>query len=178
MFPSSLPSQPAVRLAVLVHDGFTGANVPPGGLLPPANRRTCLPGSGGWWRGAVTPIARAAPAAPGCLTNRPEPGPVAGGSQIFVPGRGARGLPEALAGNEPPSAGLDVAGQGAASHLVIQEVTGQAGQAGGLIDAVRQPFGRWIWSWRAGHPPAGIWWFRVAAVTWVVCDPPAIMHWG
>ena len=72
--------------------------------------------------------------------------PVADGSQIFVPGRGARGRPEALAGNEPPSADFVAAGQGAASHLVIQEVTGQAGQAGGRIDAVRQPFGRWIWS--------------------------------
>jgi len=94
-----------------------------------------------------------------------------------VPGRGARGQPEAPAGNEPPSAGLDAAGQGAASHLVIQEVTGQAGQAGGLIDAVRQPFGRWIWSWRARHPPAGIWWFRSRRRRgW--CNPPAIMHCG
>ena len=52
--------------------------------------------------GAVTPIARAAPA---CLTNRPEPGLDGGRSQIFGPGRGA-GLPEVLAGNEQLSAGL------------------------------------------------------------------------
>ena len=73
---------------------------------------------------------------------------------------------------------FDGAGHVAASHLVIQPVTGQAGHAGGLIDAVRQPFGRWIWSWLARHPPAGIWWFRVTAGTWVACDPPAIMHFG
>jgi hypothetical protein len=55
------------------------------------------------------------------------------------------------ASDEPPPAGFD-AGQGAAPHLVLPQAAGHAGQAGGLIGAVRQPFGRWIWSWRAPSP--------------------------
>jgi len=45
-----------------------------------------------------------------------------------------------LSGDEPASADLHV-GQVPAPHLVIQQVTRQAGQAGGLIDRVSQPFG-------------------------------------
>ena len=45
-----------------------------------------------------------------------------------------------LAGDEPPPADLDV-GQVAAAHLVIEQVAGQPGQPGGLIDGVGQPFG-------------------------------------
>ena len=43
-----------------------------------------------------------------------------------------------LAGYEPPPADLD-GGQVAAAHLVVEQVAGQAGQAGGLIDGVGQP---------------------------------------
>ena len=43
-----------------------------------------------------------------------------------------------LAGDQAAPADLDV-GQVAAAHLVVEQVAGQAGQAGGLIDGVGQP---------------------------------------
>ena len=46
-----------------------------------------------------------------------------------------------LAGDQAPPADLDV-GQVAAAHLVVEQVAGQAGQAGGLIDGVGQPAAR------------------------------------
>jgi hypothetical protein len=42
------------------------------------------------------------------------------------------------AGDEPPTADLDV-GQVAGAHLVVQQVAGQAGQRGCLIDGLGQP---------------------------------------
>jgi len=45
-----------------------------------------------------------------------------------------------MAGDEPASADFDV-GQFAAAHLVVQQVAGQAGQAGGFVDGVGQPLG-------------------------------------
>ena len=58
-------------------------------------------------------------------------------------------LLEVLAGDEPASADFD-GGEVAAAHLVIEQVAGQAGQAGGFVDGVGQPFGGWVWSWLAG----------------------------
>jgi hypothetical protein len=52
-----------------------------------------------------------------------------------------------VAGDEPASANFDV-GQVAAAHLVVQQVAGQASQAGGFVDGVGQPVG-WLWSWLA-----------------------------
>ena len=54
-------------------------------------------------------------------------------------------------------------------HLVIQQVPGQPGQAGGLVDGVRQPFGRQIRCWLARHAAAGIWWLRGTAGTRAGC---------
>jgi hypothetical protein len=42
------------------------------------------------------------------------------------------------AGNASASADFDV-GQVAAAHLVVQQVAGQASQAGGFIDGISQP---------------------------------------
>jgi hypothetical protein len=73
-----------------------------------------------------------------------------------------------LAGDEPTPADLDVA-QVAAPHLVIEQVAGQPGQAGGFVDGLGQPFGRWIGCWLAWNVAAGICWFQFAAGTRVVC---------
>jgi hypothetical protein len=58
---------------------------------------------------------------------------------------GSRGdgeeLLEVLAGDQAPSADLEEL-EVPLPHLVIQQVAGQAGQAGGLVDGVRQPLGR------------------------------------
>jgi hypothetical protein len=48
-----------------------------------------------------------------------------------------------LPGDEPPPAYFHE-GQIPASHLVIQKIAGQPGQASRLIDRVSQPFGRQI----------------------------------
>ena len=56
----------------------------------------------------------------------------------------AEELLQVLAGDEPPPADLDV-GQIAAAHLVIEQVSEQSGQSGGLIDGISQPFaGAWF----------------------------------
>jgi hypothetical protein len=62
------------------------------------------------------------------------------------------------AGDEPASAGL-VAGQVAAANLVIQQVAGESGQAGGLARGTGQPPGGRVR--RAG---------RVKAVELARCD--------
>jgi hypothetical protein len=49
-------------------------------------------------------------------------------------------LLEMVAGDEPASADFD-GGQVTAAHLVVQQVAGQAGQAGGFVDGVGQPVG-------------------------------------
>ena len=49
-----------------------------------------------------------------------------------------------LAGDQPTPADLDV-GQVAAAHLVIEQVAGQPGLAGGLIDGVGESFAE-AWS--------------------------------
>src|SRR5438552_8498400 len=50
----------------------------------------------------------------------------------------AEELLQMLTGDQAASADLDV-GQVAAAHLVVEQVAGQAGQPGGLIDGVGQP---------------------------------------
>ena len=62
-----------------------------------------------------------------------------------------------LAGDEPPPADLDV-GQVAAAHLVIEQVAGQPGQPGGLIDGIGQPLGgAWsgLYGLRSGRASTG-----------------------
>ena len=73
-----------------------------------------------------------------------------------------------LAGDEAASADFDV-GQVAAAHLVVQQVAGQAGQAGGFVDGVGQPFGRLGPVLVARGPAAGICGVVVVAVTRVAC---------
>jgi hypothetical protein len=73
-----------------------------------------------------------------------------------------------LAGDEPPPADLDVR-QVAAAHLVIEQVAGQPGQAGGFVDRVRQSFIGWIRCRLAWHAAAGIWPFRGTFGTQVRC---------
>ena len=46
-----------------------------------------------------------------------------------------------LAGDQLTPADFDV-GQVAAAHLVVEQVAGQSGQAGGLVDGVGQPAAR------------------------------------
>jgi len=53
-------------------------------------------------------------------------------------------LLQVAAGDESASADLD-AGQVAAANLVIQQVAGQAGQAGGLVGGAGQPPGGRVW---------------------------------
>ena len=60
------------------------------------------------------------------------------GHRVAGLGGDAEELLQVLEGDQPPPADLDV-GQVAAAHLVVQQVAGQAGQAGGLIDGVGQP---------------------------------------
>ena len=56
------------------------------------------------------------------------------------PGGDAEELLEVLAGDQAAPADLEVV-QVAAAHLVVQQVAGQAGQPGGLVDGVGQPLG-------------------------------------
>jgi hypothetical protein len=55
----------------------------------------------------------------------------------------AEELLQVMAGDESASADFDV-GQVAATHLVVKQVAGQAGQSGGFIDGVGQSSG-WLW---------------------------------
>lgn len=57
-------------------------------------------------------------------------------------------LLQVMVGNEAASTEFDL-GQVAAAHLVVQQVAGEAGQAGGFVDGVGRPAGDRIW-------PAGI----------------------
>ena len=58
-------------------------------------------------------------------------------------------LPQVLTGDQAPPADLDV-GQVAAAHLVVEQVAGQAGQAGSLTDGVGQPPAVRVLAGRAG----------------------------
>ena len=69
--------------------------------------------------------------------------------RMCLSGCNTQELLKVLAGDEPPSADLHV-GQVPAPHLVIQQVPGQAGQAGRLGDGVGQPFGGQVWFFLAG----------------------------
>jgi hypothetical protein len=56
-------------------------------------------------------------------------------------GANAEELLEVLAGDQAPSADLDVV-EVPASHLVIKQVSGKPSQAGSLADGIGQPLGR------------------------------------
>ena len=79
----------------------------------------------------------------GCCCTRPGGGAglrsgLGVGHRVAVLGGDAEELLQVLAGDQASPANLDV-GQVAAAHLVVEQVTGQAGQAGGLVDGVGQP---------------------------------------
>jgi hypothetical protein len=88
------------------------------------------------------------------------------GVRIWLRRGVAEELLQVMAGDEPASANLDV-GQVTTAHLVVEQVAGQAGQAGGFVDGVGQPCG-WVWfwlavfeSWRtAGSARAGLTYYR------------------
>ena len=62
-------------------------------------------------------------------------------------------LRQVMVGNEAASTELDI-GQVAGAHLVVQQVAGEAGQAGGFVDGVGQPPGmRAEARRRSGRPP-------------------------
>ena len=91
---------------------------------------------------AIGPLARSGSS---CRAGGCGPGGGAGlrsglgvGHRVAVLGGDAEELLQVLAGDQAPPADLDV-GQVAAAHLVVEQVAGQAGQAGGLIDGVGQP---------------------------------------
>jgi hypothetical protein len=54
-------------------------------------------------------------------------------------------LLEVLARDQAAPADLEI-GQVPAAHLVVEQVAGQAGESGGLIDGVGQPLGRRLYS--------------------------------
>jgi len=97
------------------------------------------PGQGRWLRPAGD-VAHGAAA----FTGSPCPARLAicgrHARGCSVPGGVARELLQVVAGDEPASADLD-AGQVAAANLVIQQVAGQAGQAGGIVGGAAQPPG-------------------------------------
>ena len=77
------------------------------------------------------------------------------GHRVAGLGGDAEELLQMLAGDQAPPADLDV-GQVAAAHLVVEQVAGQAGQAGGLINGVGQPPAGGSWpAWRPGGVVAG-----------------------
>jgi hypothetical protein len=62
-------------------------------------------------------------------TDRPPSGSMA----VFVLGSKAEELLEVLAGNDTAPADLHIQ-QVPATHLVVEQVTGESGQAGGLVN--------------------------------------------
>ena len=70
------------------------------------------------------------------------------GHRVAGLGGDAEELLQVLAGDQAPPADLDV-GQVAAAHLVVEQVAGQAGQAGGLIDGVGEPPARRVLAGRS-----------------------------
>ena len=79
----------------------------------------------------------------GCCRARPGGGAglrwgLGVGHRVAALGGDAEELLQVLAGDQAPPADFDV-GQVAAAHLVIEQVAGQAGQPGGLVDGVGQP---------------------------------------
>ena len=66
--------------------------------------------------------------------------PVAGWRQSCLRGGIAEELLQVMAGDDPASADLHEE-QVAAAHLVVEQVTGQAGRAGSFVDGIGQPPG-------------------------------------
>ena len=76
------------------------------------------------------------------------------GHQVAVLGSDAEELVQVLAGDQAAPADFDV-GQVAAAHLVVEQVAGQSGQAGGLVDGVGQPAARRVLAGGGGGGIAG-----------------------
>jgi hypothetical protein len=162
MFPSSLPASlqsGSLRSSLTAYRSECTAR-----RVPAYGKPADLPaGLRSWRRGAVTSIARAAPAAAGCLTNRPESGPVAREPDLLArtrrPGNGlggrpvmSRRLPALMRARAPRRIWSYRRPRDTPVRRVASSAQYASRSAGG--------------SGPGGHPPpAGIWWFRVAAVT-------------
>ena len=92
---------------------------------------------------AVDAVRLSCRGAGGCSRARPGGGAglrsgLGAGHRVAALGGHAGELRQVLAGDQAPPAGLDIR-QVAEAHLVIQQVAGQAGQPGGLMDGAGQP---------------------------------------
>ena len=122
----AVADQPLVQLQVrelVLLDARIGERLGRGGGTRPGHR-------------AVSAVRSSCRARPGGGAGLPSGLGV--GHRVAVLGGDAEELVQVLAGDQPPPADFDV-GQVAAAHLVVEQVAGQAGQAGGLVDGVGEP---------------------------------------